>query len=77
MTKRTSAECDEFGNNGSMTAFRRLSRRAGPVGLVLTAIDLWGRLSPSQRRRLVKMTKKHGPAVARAVVRQARSKRPR
>ncbi len=60
-----------------MAAFRRLSGRVGPVGLVLTAIDLWGRLTPAQRRRLIKVTRKHGPAVARAAVRRARATRPR
>ncbi len=60
-----------------MPGFSRLSRRAGPVGLVLTAIDLWSRLSPSQRRRLVKMTRKHGPKVARAAVRHAAARRSR
>jgi len=56
--------------------FRRLSRRAGPVGLVLTAIDLWRRLTPAQRRRIVKATRKHGPTVAKAAARRARPKKP-
>jgi hypothetical protein len=62
--------------NAPMAMFRSLSRRAGPVGLVLTAMDLWSRLTPAQRRRLVKATRKHGPAVARAAARRARAKRP-
>jgi hypothetical protein len=66
-----------IGKNAPMPKFSRLSRRAGPVGLVLTAIDLWGRLTPAQRRRLLQATRKHGPAVARAAARRARTKRPR
>jgi hypothetical protein len=58
-----------------MAPFRRLSRRAGPVGIVLTAIDLWGRLTPAQRRRVLRATRKHGPKVAKAAVKQARSRR--
>ena len=76
MTKLTSARVAAFRKNAAMPALRRLSRRAGPVGLVLTAIDLWGRLTPAQRRRLLKATRKHGPKVARAAARRARPKRP-
>jgi hypothetical protein len=61
----------------SMAAFRRLTRRAGPVGLVLTAIDIWGKLSPAQRKRLIKATRKHGPAVARMAAKRAAKRRPR
>jgi hypothetical protein len=58
-----------------MALFRRLSRRAGPVGIVLTAIDLWSRLTPAQRRRLLRATRKHGPKVAKAAAKHARNKR--
>jgi hypothetical protein len=58
-----------------MALFRRLSRRAGPVGIVLTAIDLWSRLTPAQRRRLLRATRKHGPKVAKAAANHARNKR--
>jgi hypothetical protein len=73
----TSAWASDFSKNAAMPAFRQLSRRAGPVGIVLTAIDLWSRLSPSQKRRLIKATRKHGPAVARAAARRAASQRSR
>jgi hypothetical protein len=58
-----------------MALLRRLSRRAGPVGIVLTAIDLWGRLTPAQRRRVLRATRKHGPKVAKAAAKHARSRR--
>ncbi len=61
----------------TVPAFRRLTRRAGPIGLVLTAYDLWSRLTPAQRRRLLQATRKHGPRVARAAARRARVRRTR
>jgi len=64
-----------FGKNGDVPAFRRLSRRAGPVGLILTAIDIWTRLPPAQRRLVLRATRKHGPKVARVVVKQAMRRR--
>jgi hypothetical protein len=63
--------------NAAVAVLRRLSRRAGPVGLVLTAYDLWSRLTPAQRRRLLEVTRKHGPRVARAAARRARVRRER
>jgi len=62
---------------GPMAAFRRFSRRSGTIGLALTALDLWSRLPPAQRRHLIKLGRKHGPAMARAAARQARAKRSR
>ena len=47
------------------------------VILLWVAIDLWSKLSPSQKRRLIKATRKHGPAVARAAAKRAASRRPR
>jgi hypothetical protein len=57
--------------------FRRLTRRAGPLGLALTAYDLWRRLPPSQRRRILNATRQHGPRVARAAAERRRARRPR
>jgi len=51
---------------------RLLTRRAGPLGLALTAWDLWRRLPPKQRRQLLNLARKHGPKVA-ARVFQARA----
>jgi len=52
---------------------RLLSRRVGPLGLALTAWDIWRRLPPRQRRQIVNIARKHGPKVA-ARVMQARSR---
>jgi adenine/guanine phosphoribosyltransferase-like PRPP-binding protein len=43
--------------------FASLGRRAGPLGLALTAWDLWRRLTPKQRKQLLKAARKHGPKV--------------
>ena len=44
--------------------FRLLTRRAGPIGLALTAYDIWRRIPPAQRRKLLAATRKHGPRIA-------------
>ena len=44
--------------------FFLLARRAGPLGLALTAWDIWRRIPPKQRRRILEATRKHGPRVA-------------
>ena len=61
------------------TPFRLLSRRAGPIGLVLTAYDIWRRLPKKQRRQILNATRKHGPRVAAQVMKGAKSvpRRPR
>jgi hypothetical protein len=46
----------------------RLSRRAGPLGLALTAWDLWRRLPPRQRKQVLDLARKHGPKVAARVL---------
>jgi hypothetical protein len=51
-------------------------RRMGPMGLFLTAYDIWRRIPPQHRRRIAAETRKHGPKVARAVADRAR-RRPR
>ena len=51
----------------------RLTRRAGPIGIALTAWDLWRRLPPRQRKQVLDIARKHGPKVA-ARVMQARSR---
>ena len=56
-----------------MRPARLLSRRFGPLGIALTAWDLWRRLPPRQRKQIVNIARKHGPKVA-ARVMQARSR---
>jgi len=49
-------------------------RRLGPVGLFLTAYDIWRRIPPKQRRRITAEARKHAPTVARAVANRGRRK---
>jgi hypothetical protein len=42
----------------------RFTRRAGPIGLALTAVDLWRRLPPEQKKQALDLARKHGPKVA-------------
>lgn len=53
---------------------RLLTRRAGPLGLVLTAYDIWRRLPPKQRRQIAEAARKHGPTLA-AKAMKARERR--
>jgi hypothetical protein len=47
-------------------------KKMGPVGLFITAYDIWRRIPPHHRRRITAETRKHAPAVARAVRDRAR-----
>jgi hypothetical protein len=49
-----------------------LLRRAGPLGLALTAWDIWRRIPKQQRRMIMKQARKHGPKVAAKVMEQRR-----
>jgi hypothetical protein len=51
----------------------RLTRRLGPVGVALTAWDIWRRLPPKQRKQILNVARKHGPKVASRVL-QARAR---
>jgi hypothetical protein len=39
-------------------------RSIGPIGIALTAWDVWRRLPPKQRKQMIDLARKHGPAVA-------------
>jgi hypothetical protein len=54
---------------------RLLGRRAGPIGLALTAWDIWRRLPPKQRKRFVALARKHGPRVAAQLVQAGKRRR--
>jgi hypothetical protein len=54
---------------------RLLTRRAGPLGVALTAYDIWRRLPPKQRRMLMQSARKHGPRLAQAAAQRARTRR--
>jgi len=47
-------------------------RPTSPLGVALTAFELWRRLPPRQRRRLLKATRTHGPKVAAALLARRR-----
>ena len=52
-----------------------LARRLGPLGLVLTAWDIWRRIPKEHRRRIAREARQHAPTVARTVTRQMRRAR--
>ena len=56
--------------------FRLLTRRAGPVGIALTAYDIWRRLPPKQRKQILDVARRHGPRVAANVAKRAARRRP-
>jgi hypothetical protein len=51
----------------------KLPRAGGPIGLAVTAVDVWRRLSPRQRRMIVKQAQRYGPVVAAQALRSARA----
>ena len=57
----------------------KLPRRAGPIGLVLTAYDVWKKLPEKRRKQIVEQVRKNGPRVAKeaATVARAAAKRAR
>ena len=57
--------------------FGLLPRRAGALGLALSAYDLWRRLPRSQRQRLLAATRQHGPKLAAGAAKRARDARAR
>jgi hypothetical protein len=63
--------------SGTIPAMARagklLGRRAGPVGAALTLWDLWRRIPPKQRKRILQQARKHGPKLAKQAV-KARQK---
>ena len=59
------------------TPLRLLTRRAGPVGLILTAYDLWRRLPPKQRQQLLDATRRHGPRLASRAAQRRRGRTPK
>jgi hypothetical protein len=51
----------------------KVPRNAGPIGLALTAYDVWRRLSPRQRKLIAKQAKKYGPQIAARAMRSAQA----
>ncbi len=64
---------------GAVPPFKLLTRRAGPLGLALTAYDIYRRLPPKQRKQVLDLARKHGPRVASNALKaysRARTRRP-
>jgi hypothetical protein len=45
-----------------------VTRKAGPLGLALTAWDIWRRIPPRHRKTILRQARKHGPTIARRAV---------
>ncbi|HEV8603663.1 MAG TPA: hypothetical protein VGQ68_09760 [Gaiellaceae bacterium] len=56
---------------------RMLGRRIGPMGIALTAIDVWRRIPPRHRRRIVAETRKQLPRLAKKAAASRRRRRRR
>jgi len=52
-------------------------RRMAPFGIALTAFDIWRRIPPQHRRRILAEARYHGPRLARAAAQRRRNNRPR
>ena len=46
----------------------RLKLRPTPLALAVAAWDVWKRLSPKQRQMAMNLARKHGPKVAKRIV---------
>jgi hypothetical protein len=51
----------------------RLRPRIGPLGIALTAWDIYRRLPPKQRKIVLDLARKHGPTAASKVMQARRS----
>jgi hypothetical protein len=51
-----------------------LGRRAGPWGTALVLWDVWKRIPPKHRKRILQQARKHGPRLAEQAI-KARQKR--
>jgi hypothetical protein len=56
-------------------ARRRITRRLGPLGIALTAWDVWRRLPPRQRRWVAKQVRMHGPRLAKQALNAQKNRR--
>jgi hypothetical protein len=57
----------------NISSMPRVPRGAGPIGLALSAYDVWRRLSPRQKQLVIKQVKRHGPKIAGQAMRSARA----
>ena len=55
-----------------MAGIGKLGRRVGPLGTAMVLWDVWKRIPPRQRQQILKQARKHGPTVARTVIKVRR-----
>jgi hypothetical protein len=53
----------------------RSFRGAGPIGLALTAWDIWRRIPKKHRRAILRQARKHGPVVVSKLMQQRQRRR--
>ena len=53
----------------------KLGRRAGPWGTALAIWELWKRIPPKHRKRLIQQARKHGPRLAKQAIKARRKSR--
>ena len=49
-----------------------LGKGGGPVGIAIALYDLWRRLPPKQRRKVLKAAREHAPRLAATLVKRRR-----
>jgi hypothetical protein len=54
---------------------RMLTRKAGVVGLAMTAWDIWRRIPPQHRKTILRQARKHGPRIAMRAVEYRRARK--
>jgi len=54
----------------------KLKIRPTPWALAVAAWDVWRRLPPKQRQQALSLARKHGPKVAKQIVKTRRGKKP-
>jgi hypothetical protein len=57
----------------NISVMPRVPRGAGPIGLAISAYDVWRRLSPRQKKLVLEQVKRHGPRIAGQAARSARA----
>jgi len=63
-------------DNRAMPKLRRLlARRAGPWGTAVAAWEIWKRIPPKYRKRLLQQARKHGPKLVKQAYKARRKSR--
>ncbi len=63
-------------DNRAMPKLRRLlARRAGPWGTAVAAWEIWKRIPPKYRKRLLQQARKHGPKLVKSAYKARRKSR--